>query len=165
MGNRTQTAMDAPVAPVIWPLVKVAGEHLNQSDEHDRPDEGGDVAGAIIETFPKAMPTDPHEVGAMLLALTSRVEDLACIVYEGAPHPGVSDERTDRAARIACGLEYALVRAAAVLWQGDGWTDASYRVFDRFTTIETRRKIHADLVACGLPGLPNFSGDGSGGEA
>lgn len=162
--NRADTAADA-VTPVIWPLVQIAGDHMNQSDEHDRSDEGGDLAGAIIDAFPKATPTSAFEVGAVLLALTNQVDDLARIVYEAAPSPGVSDDRSKRADRIAEGLEYSLVRAAAVLWQGDGWTDASERLFGRFITPETRRKIHADLIASGLSGLPSFSGSGEGGAA
>lgn len=165
MINRTQISMDMPVAPVIWPLVKIAGDHMNQSDEHDRPDEGGAVAVPIIEAFPGATPTDAREVGALLLALYNRVEDLAAVAYERSPRPGVSDEHTEKASRIAEALHYSLARAAAVLWQADGWTDASYRVFAHFTTIEDRRKIHADLIAAGLPGLPNLSGDGEGGAA
>lgn len=165
--NRADIAVPA-TAPVIWPLVQIAGDHMNQSDEQDRPDEGGELAGAIIDAFPKATPTSRFEVGAVLLALSSQVDDLACIVYEGASRPGVSDERSQRADRIAEGLEYNLVRAAAVLWQGDGWTDASERVFDQYTAMETRRKIQADLLATGLSGLPAgllSDGDGKGGAS
>lgn len=144
----------ARLRPVIWPLVQIAGNHIAQSDAQGRPDEGTEVAMRIMDALPSAVPSDACEVGGLLLALRSRVDDLACIVYEGAPRPGVSDGRTDRAARIAGDLEYALVRAAAVLWQGEGWDAASESVFGLVSTEQERRRINADLRSVGLGGIP-----------
>ncbi|SDF15857.1 hypothetical protein [Thalassobaculum litoreum] len=150
------------VAPIIWSLVQIAGDHMNQSDELDRPDEGGALADLVFEAFGAATPTDPREVGALLLTLRSKVDDLESLAYERAPRPGVSDEYSGRVARIADAVRYSLVRAVAVLWQEE-WTGSTERLFAHHTTMGDRRKISADLHAMGLPVLPAM--DGEGGEA
>ena len=157
-----------PVAPMVWPLVLIAGQHMNQSDEQDRPDEGGAAAGRIIDAIPDLMPTDPREVGAMLLALHGRLEDLASLVYRQTPDPRVPDEQSEQAGRMVAAMQYGLARAAAVLWQADGWSAPSDRVFAHYTAMEDRRKIHADLIAAGLPSLPAAllsDDDGKGGAS